>query len=196
MISILATVDGSPEALAVVPFLEKLTADLNAKIHLLTVVERPKATPRRRATRRAAFAGVPAVPGGTIVPQMMAPPEPRWQENDDQAIQRAIAEGRDFLEDASGPLKERGLQIETDVVVDGDVAKAIVDYASREGFDLIAMATHGRGGLSDLVQGSVASAVVRSGVAPVLLVRPSKAAVRKIRATTAKRRGAREAPAT
>jgi nucleotide-binding universal stress UspA family protein len=34
------------------------------------------------------------------------------------------------------------------------------------------MATHGRSGLREIVHGSVAAAVLRSGVAPVLLVRP------------------------
>jgi nucleotide-binding universal stress UspA family protein len=54
-------------------------------------------------------------------------------------------------------------------------AGAIIEYAREHDFDLIAMATHGRGGLTQLVQGSVASAVVKSGVAPVMLIRPSKA---------------------
>jgi nucleotide-binding universal stress UspA family protein len=54
------------------------------------------------------------------------------------------------------------------------VAKAIIDFARENKVDVIAMATHGRGGLNELVQGSVAAAVVRSGVAPVLLIRPAK----------------------
>ena len=45
-------------------------------------------------------------------------------------------------------------------------------YAREEGANLIAMATHGRGAVGQLVQGSVAAEVLRSGVAPVLLVRP------------------------
>jgi nucleotide-binding universal stress UspA family protein len=56
---------------------------------------------------------------------------------------------------------------------DDKPATAIAKHARQGNFSLIAMATHGRGGLSELVQGSVASSVVRSGVAPVVLVRPA-----------------------
>ena len=133
-----------------------------------------------------------------MVPTGRKAREPRWAESDDQAIERALAEGRDFLESAAKPLRERCLEVDVDVVVDGDIAKAITNYARRNKFDLIAMATRGRGGLSDLVQGSVASAVVRSGVAPVLLTRPSKAQVRTYRAaiTRAGRGGTLQLPAT
>jgi nucleotide-binding universal stress UspA family protein len=48
----------------------------------------------------------------------------------------------------------------------------IVDYANRERFDLIAMATHGRSGLARLLAGSVASRVLERTDLPVLLVRP------------------------
>jgi nucleotide-binding universal stress UspA family protein len=56
----------------------------------------------------------------------------------------------------------------------GEAQREIVDFAREVGFDLIVMATHGRSGLSELVQGSIAEAVLKSGVAPVLLVRPWK----------------------
>jgi nucleotide-binding universal stress UspA family protein len=109
-----------------------------------------------------------------------------------------MAEGRDFLRAAAQPLEARGFDVQADAVVDGNVSKAIINYARRYKFDLIAMATHGRGGLSDLVQGSVASAVVRSGVAPVLLTRPSKSQVRTYRASIARasRGAALQLPAT
>lgn len=55
----------------------------------------------------------------------------------------------------------------------GDAAQGILNIADEEGVDFIVMATHGRSGLSDLAQGSVAQEVVRAGRKPVLLVRPS-----------------------
>ena len=63
-------------------------------------------------------------------------------------------------------------QVDLVVVMDSDAAKAIIGDAKQNPVDLIALATHGRSGLNQLVQGSVAAAVVRSGVAPTLLVRP------------------------
>jgi type II secretory ATPase GspE/PulE/Tfp pilus assembly ATPase PilB-like protein/nucleotide-binding universal stress UspA family protein len=53
----------------------------------------------------------------------------------------------------------------------GVVHKQIVDYARREGMDLIVMGTHGRGGVVRAVLGSVADHVVRTAPCPVLTVR-------------------------
>lgn len=198
MISVLATVDGSPESLAVIPLLERLASDMKAKFQLLTVAERPRATPRRGAIGRAPFAGVPAAPGGVLVPATLRTPEPRWAESDDQALERVLSESRDLLESAARPLRARGLDVGVEVLLGRDVAKTIANYAREHNFDLIAMATHGRGGLSDLVQGSVATAVLKAGVAPVLLTRPTKAQVRSYRASLnrAARSGTLELPAT
>jgi nucleotide-binding universal stress UspA family protein len=56
-------------------------------------------------------------------------------------------------------------------------ATAIAEAASEGGFDLIAMATHGRGGLRHLFVGSVADAVLADSSVPVLVQRPAAAAV-------------------
>ena len=53
----------------------------------------------------------------------------------------------------------------------GDPATAIVDAAAQENADLIVMGTHGRTGLSRLLMGSVAEAVVRRAKCPVLTVK-------------------------
>jgi nucleotide-binding universal stress UspA family protein len=52
-----------------------------------------------------------------------------------------------------------------------DPDRAIVSAATANEADLVAMATHGRGGLGRLLLGSVAEAVVRTAPMPVLLVR-------------------------
>jgi nucleotide-binding universal stress UspA family protein len=194
MMSILATVDGSPESLAVIPALESLAPNMRLHVRLLMIAERPQATPRRSSLARAPFSGVPATPGGVMVPSGSRTRGPRWSESDDQAVERALAEGRDFLESTAKRLREGGIQTDVEVLIGGDVAKAIVSYARREKFDLIAMATHGRGSLSNLVQGSVASDVVRSGIAPVLLTRPSKAQVRAYRSIARTSRRGRPRP--
>lgn len=51
-------------------------------------------------------------------------------------------------------------------------AKAIVEYASDIGADLIVMGTHKRRGFAHLVLGSVAESVLRHTACPVLIVGP------------------------
>jgi universal stress protein A len=53
----------------------------------------------------------------------------------------------------------------------GDPAEAILQLAADEHVDLIVMGTHGRRGLTRLLMGSVAEAVVRRATCPVLTVR-------------------------
>ncbi len=53
-------------------------------------------------------------------------------------------------------------------------AAAILDQARSMGADLIALETHGRGGLPRLVLGSVADKVVRGSLAPVLVHRSAR----------------------
>jgi nucleotide-binding universal stress UspA family protein len=50
-------------------------------------------------------------------------------------------------------------------------ASGIVSYAREANVDLIVMGTHGRGGLTHLIMGSVAEKVVRTAPCPVLTVR-------------------------
>ena len=57
----------------------------------------------------------------------------------------------------------------------GDPVRGILEAAEDEDVDLIVMGTHGRFGLAELTQGSVASDLVRHGHVPVTLVRPENA---------------------
>ena len=52
-----------------------------------------------------------------------------------------------------------------------NAAPAIVDYAEEAEINLIVMGTHGRGGLTHFLMGSVAERVVRTAPCPVLTVR-------------------------
>ena len=49
--------------------------------------------------------------------------------------------------------------------------------ATREEVDLIVMSTHGRGGLSRMLMGSVAESVFRATSRTVMLVKPERPAV-------------------
>lgn len=69
-------------------------------------------------------------------------------------------------------LRRNGVVVTTDIVVGENVAQAIGDFASRERADLIAIATHGRGGVARLIRGSVADAVMHSGRMSMLVFKP------------------------
>lgn len=69
-------------------------------------------------------------------------------------------------------LEEEGHEVEALVKVDPRPAAAILDACGETDPSLVAMATHGRGGLSRVVVGSVADKVVRGADRPVLVYRP------------------------
>jgi nucleotide-binding universal stress UspA family protein len=171
MLRFLVTIDGSAESRSVLPLFSRLAREAQAEVTLLTVVESAGAMP-------ASPSGVTVVtPGGSSVmaPTMLTeavlqPPERKWAESRDQAIERAESEGLELLEDCRHELGE--LKPALKVLMSHDPARAIVDYVREQGFDMIAMATHGRSGLREVVQGSVAAAVLKMSHVPVLMVRP------------------------
>ncbi|HEX5939615.1 MAG TPA: universal stress protein [Dehalococcoidia bacterium] len=86
-----------------------------------------------------------------------------------EAEARLLREVREMLADKADAFISRG--VTADFIADvGSPADLIVAQARDWGADLIAMATHGRSGLIEQLLGSVSSSVLRSGVAPVLLV--------------------------
>jgi nucleotide-binding universal stress UspA family protein len=82
-----------------------------------------------------------------------------------------VAAARRYLEHEASKLAARGYLVKTLVSV-GEPARVIGDVARELHVDLIAMATHGKSGLSRLVLGSVATAILRHTTAPLLLARP------------------------
>ncbi len=86
----------------------------------------------------------------------------------------AHRESADYLNGVE-QLVKNGSQNIASVVVDGvSPAVGILETAERKTADLIAITTHGRGGLPRIILGSVADKVVRASHVPVLVVRPNK----------------------
>jgi len=75
-----------------------------------------------------------------------------------------------YLQKIRQDLADQGV-VTRGVLLEGDVASEIINYAEENGFGLIAMATHGRSGIGRFVMGSIADKVVRSTGKPVLLIR-------------------------
>jgi nucleotide-binding universal stress UspA family protein len=73
---------------------------------------------------------------------------------------------------------ERAVPAEIDVPCDrrlltDPVPQTILEFAEHERVDLIVMGSHGRRGVSRILMGSVAEAVVRGAKCPVLIVKPA-----------------------
>jgi nucleotide-binding universal stress UspA family protein len=64
------------------------------------------------------------------------------------------------------------LGAQPEVRIASDTARAIVEHAKATHVDLIVVGTHGRGGVTRLMMGSVAEKVMRTAPCPVLVVRP------------------------
>jgi nucleotide-binding universal stress UspA family protein len=143
--TILITLDGSELAEEVLPFGEDIARCQQARVVLLRVV--PPLPVRRAAI------------------------ESRVARHSAAALrEEAIRQAEAYLEGVAQRLRERGLTVET-AVRRGPVVRTIVDFAREIGADLVAMATHGRTGLSRAMAGSVAGAVMRQVEVPVLMFR-------------------------
>ncbi|MGE0712216.1 MAG: universal stress protein [Planctomycetota bacterium] len=92
---------------------------------------------------------------------------PEYASDDEEAAARR------HLAEAAAGLAARGEQAETQLVRGADPAETILELAEREGYDLIAMATHGRSGISRLVRGSVAERVLRHAELPIYVANPA-----------------------
>lgn len=79
---------------------------------------------------------------------------------------------REYIEAIADSFEKEGYDVDA-ILAGGDPAKEIADCAERESCDLIAMATHGHRGLSDVIRGSVASELRHITMVPVLMVRGS-----------------------
>lgn len=81
-------------------------------------------------------------------------------------------EGMQYLEQVAGPLRAKGLTVTAKVIVEDQPAAAILHELTPEAPQLIAMATHGRGGLTRFFMGSVTDQVLRHSHGPMLVCRP------------------------
>lgn len=140
---ILVPLDGSLRAERILPLVEELAFKFNSQVILLQVVE-------------------PAVT--MVSPYDIAP------YNAADEMQRQVAEAQNYLEGVEGRLRHKGINA-TRRIEHGPIVPSILAVAERESADLIAMASHGRTGLSRVFYGSVAAGVLHRADRALLLVR-------------------------
>lgn len=82
--------------------------------------------------------------------------------------------GNELTESVAERGRESGVTVEQ-VVLTGDPAEAITDYAAEEGIDLIVLGAKGRSAVGKFLLGDVAGKVARHATTQVLLVRSDEA---------------------
>lgn len=141
--TILVPLDGSPRAELILPHAASLAVKYGAKLVLLQVVE-------------------PMV--AMVTPYDMVPYV------DKDAAERSITEAKAYLASKEGELRGQNIVVKS-IVESGPVVSVILEAAERENADLVAMASHGRTGLSRVFYGSVAAGVLHKADRPLLLIR-------------------------
>ncbi len=141
---ILVTLDGSPESREILPFARALVLTFGARVTLFRVIP-------------------PHFP--------LSSPFTSLSGHGFQGLEDEEGTTREALESEAGLLREEGLSVGVEIATGSHPAEGILEFAEAGGVDLVAMATHGRGGVARLILGSVADKVIRGGTVPVLLHR-------------------------
>ncbi len=162
---ILATFDGSTCSEAIIPQLRWMAALPDAHVTLLSIARPPHETQGfSRPPRPAA-----SLPGLNSMPVAIADSELALVEDRGKAIERTMTERCEYLEDIVSRMPD-GPPYAVEVLIETDVGAAIIRYALQHKPDVIVMATHGESRMIHRLFGDTAEQVMRSGIAPVLLV--------------------------
>jgi len=100
-----------------------------------------------------------------------AVPYPLEQDATITEIRRADAQRR--LDEVADRLRARGLCASARVLIGPSAAATVLETMESQKYDVVAMTTHGEGGMRRLFIGSVADKVIRSVGKPVLVLRPA-----------------------
>ncbi len=83
---------------------------------------------------------------------------------------RKLGEALEYLSGIEGEFRESGIITHKRSLI-GSVVNIIIEVSQSENVDLIAMASHGRSGLSRVFYGSVAAGILQAVDRPLLLIR-------------------------
>lgn len=93
---------------------------------------------------------------------------------DQETIEANLSRALAYLDDIAANLARQVRRVDTAVLLEPRPLTAILDFADQQDVDLIAIATHGRGGLQRLALGSMADEMIRTAQQPVLVFRPGE----------------------
>ncbi len=148
--TILVPLDGSARAEHIFPHVENLATHFKAKVIFLQVMEPLQ------------------IVNPSIIHVSSALTDSVKESLKD--FNRRYEEINTYLSGRQGEFREKGIDVRK-FVEQGPVVETIISVARRENADLIAMASHGRSGMSRVFYGSVASGVMQQIDRPMLIIR-------------------------
>ena len=147
--TILVPLDGSARAEHILPHVENLAVHYKAKVIFLQVMEPLQiVSPSLYVTSALT---------DTVKESL----------ND---FNRRFEDINTYLSGRQGEFREKGIDVRK-FVEQGPVVETVISVAKRENADLIAMASHGRSGMSRVFYGSVAAGVLQQIDRPMLIIR-------------------------
>ncbi len=140
---ILVPLDGSKRAEQILPHVEEIARCMEATIVVMQVLE-----------TQLVFSGL----------------EMAEQEAAFEAYKKELSTAEHYVAEIQAKLREKGLHCQARVE-HGSVVQSIIRVSRQTDVDLIAMASHGRTGLSRVFYGSVAAGVLHLTDRPILVIR-------------------------
>ena len=140
--TILVPLDGSKRAEKILPHVEDLAAHYKAKVIFLMAMERVFA------------AGIE----GSFI---------QYSEKD---FNIQLEQAESYLKKITENFNNKDISTQT-VVTNGPAVERIIQTAEKENVDIIAMTSHGGGGLTRVFYGSVAAGVLNRADRPLLVIR-------------------------
>jgi nucleotide-binding universal stress UspA family protein len=139
--TLLVPLDGSPRAENILPHVENLAMQFKSKVYFLQVVTLHDAT-------------------------IQIDDIDQYLYN----INQKKEEIRAYLASIQEGFQKKGIEASC-LIEEGAVVETILSVARRENADLIAIASHGRSGLSRVFYGSVAAGIMQKIDRPILVIR-------------------------
>ena len=83
-------------------------------------------------------------------------------------------QAEDYVKKVTERVKGNGFSAKGYTRYESDASSAIMKHCKDHDISLIMMSTHGRGGIKNIILGSVAEKVIHQATTPILLVRATK----------------------
>ena len=88
----------------------------------------------------------------------------------EEVIDTRLKESQSYLDSVAARFRNKGIDCKT-IIAHGPVVEKIIETANNEEADLIAMTSHGYGGLTRIFYGSVAAGILNRVDRPLFIVR-------------------------